>query len=338
MFKSTIFILLILFILICGCGGKKTVLFSGKTMGTTWHVKVVPGYLAKIENLEAKIKKRLQQINRSMSTFDKNSEISRFNEMVRPFENFYISDDFLSVMLVAEELYVATDGSWDGTVNPLVDVWGFGKARENVEMPDKEEIRLVMRDIGFHGIEISEKGYIVKKNPSITLNLASIAKGYAVDQVAELIEKNGIKNFLVEIGGEVYASGVREDGEKWRIGVNTPLKDAPHDQVYKVVALQNKAFATSGDYRNFFEIDGKRYSHVIDPLTGYPVSNGVVSVSVAADNCTFADGLATALMVMGKEKGVELTNRLENAECLIVVAEDDGVLRDYASKGFQTDM
>ena len=148
-----------------------------------------------------------------------------------------------------------------------------------------------------------------------------------------LIRTNGIENFLVEIGGEVFASGLRKDGKQWRIGINRPQKDAPYDQVFKVLTLQDKAFATSGDYRNYFEIDGKRFSHILDPNNGYPVTNGVVSVSIMSDTCTFADGLATAVMVLGPEKGLKLVNSLDNTECLIVV-QKNGALNDYYSKGF----
>ena len=153
---------------------------------------------------------------------------------------------------------------------------------------------------------ISEKGYLSKRNPHVSLDLGSIAKGYGVDQVAEVIRNNGIKNFLVEIGGEVYASGCKIDGGYWLVGINMPDKDALIGDIYKTVRLKNKALATSGDYRNFFEKKGAFYSHVIDPRTGYPVKNGIVSVSVVADDCTFADGLATAIMVAGHEKGLEL--------------------------------
>ena len=151
---------------------------------------------------------------------------------------------------------------------------------------------------------------------------------------ADLIRKEGFDNYLVEIGGEVFASGYRPDGKQWRIGINRPKPDAAFHDVYKVVNLYNRAFATSGDYRNFFVLDGTRYSHIIDPRTGYPVSNGVVSVTIIAPDCTFADGLATAIVVMGVEKGIELINRLDAVEGLIVIEKNDGELADYFSSGF----
>jgi thiamine biosynthesis lipoprotein len=152
--------------------------------------------------------------------------------------------------------------------------------------------------------------------------------------VAALLGNLGYKDCLVEIGGEIFAAGHSKDDTRWRIGINRPRADAAFDEVYKVVEIHNQAFATSGDYRNFFEVDGIRYSHVIDPRSGYPISNGVAGVSIVADTCTFADGLATAIMVMGPESGLELINRLESVEGLIMVEGPGGSLVDYPSKGF----
>jgi thiamine biosynthesis lipoprotein len=162
-----------------------------------------------------------------------------------------------------------------------------------------------------------------------------VAKGYGVDAVVTLIQREGFTDFLVEVGGEVFASGVRLDGGQWRIGINRPEAGAPAEQVYKVVRLQDRAFATSGDYRIFFEKNGHRFSHVIDPRTGYPVANGVVSVSVTAPTCAQADGLATALMVMGVEEGLELVNSLMDVDCLMVVRDAGGKLVDHFSANFQ---
>ena len=201
-------------------------------------------------------------------------------------------------------------------------------------MPPVEAIKALLPGIGFDRIRIEEPKFLVKDLASVTLDLNAIAKGYAVDQVSQLVAAGGYKNYLVEIGGEIYAAGFRPDGQHWRVGINRPQKDAAFNEVYKVVSIFNQAFATSGDYRNFFEIDGVRYSHVIDPRSGYPVSHGVVSVSIIADNCTLADGLATAIMVMGAEKGIQLVNRLKNVECFIVVEKSDGRLVDFTSAGF----
>ena len=328
------FLFIFFLISFSGCGVQKQVSFSGKTMGTTYHITVVTGLFKNIKSLKDKIDMRLDEINKSMSTYRKDSEISRFNALNQPGKKFYISDDFFNVMTVAQHIYTLTGGAWDGTIEPLVTLWGFGTSENKKRIPTQSEIDALLANIGFNSIEISTDRCLVKRNASISLDLASIAKGYGVDQVAMLVRTNQIKNFLVEIGGEVFASGLRKDGKKWKIGINRPEKNAPADQIYKVLYLHNKAFATSGDYRNYFECEGKRFSHIFDPRNGYPITNGVVSVSIVADTCTVADGLATALMVLGHKKGLELVNTLDNTECLIVVKSDDGTLIDYYSKGF----
>ena len=317
-----------------GCGFQKQISFSGKTMGTTYHITVVTGFFKNTRALKDKIEMRLDEINKSMSAYRKDSEISRFNALNQPGKKFYISDDFFNVMTVAQHIYNLTGGAWDGTIEPLVTLWGFGTSENKKRIPTQSEIDALLANIGFNTIEMSANRYLVKRNSSISLDLASIAKGYGVDQVAMLVRTNQIKNFLVEIGGEVFASGFRKDGKNWKIGINRPEKNAPIDQVYKLLYLHNKAFATSGDYRNYFECEGKRFSHIFDPRNGYPITNGVVSVSIVADTCTVADGLATAVMVLGPKKGLELVNTLDNTECLIVAQADDGTLIDYYSKGF----
>ena len=309
-------------------------LIEGRTMGTTYHITVVISSLEGVEGLKEKIDERLEDINRVFSTYSKDSEISRFNALKKAGERFQISSDFMQVMKTGRKIHWLSEGAWDGTVSPLVDLWGFGPTQRQVQKPRAADIKTQMQNIGFDRIRFETPHFLVKNRATVTLDLNSIAKGFAVDQVSKLIADAGHKSYLVEIGGEVFAFGYRPDGKNWRVGINRPQKDAAFNEVYKVFLLHNQAFATSGDYRNFFEIDGVRYSHVIDPRTGYPVSNGVVSVSIIAQNCTMADGLATAIMVMGAEKGIQLINRLNNVEGLIVVEKPDGRLVDFYSTGF----
>lgn len=317
----------------CGNTEKKEISFQGGTMGTIYSVKVVAA--EEPEGLQAKIEQRLAEINQSMSTYRKDSEISRFNDFDRVGTPFPVSDDFFNVMTVAADIFRLSGGAWDGTVDPLVTLWGFGRKGVVTQVPDPAAIQAVMPKVGFQHIRIdSAKKALVKAIPDVTLDLASIAKGYGVDQLARLLKQEGFEDFLVDIGGEIYAAGVRLDGQNWRIGINTPRPDAAFDAVYKVATLHNRAFATSGDYRKYFEADGKRYSHVIDPRTGMAVANRVVSVSVMADTCTFADGLATALMVMGPETAIPLVDSLPGVECLMVTTAPDGTLSDHFSAGF----
>jgi len=313
---------------------KQEHVIQGRTMGTTYTVKVVTGYFQSISGVKEKIGNRLEEINRSMSTYQKDSEISRFNRFNKVGLKFKISNDFFQVMKAGQKIYRLSGGAWDGTVNPLVDVWGFGSRGRRDKVPPNSEIAALLPDIGFANIDVVNPGFLVKKRAAVTVDLSSIAKGYGVDEVAALLRNLGYKDYLVEIGGEIFAAGHRKDDTRWRIGINRPRADAAFDEVYKVVEIHNQAFATSGDYRNFFEVDGIRYSHVIDPRSGYPISNGVAGVSIVADTCTFADGLATAIMVMGPESGLELINRLESVEGLIMVEGPGGSLVDYPSKGF----
>ena len=317
------------------CWGEQEHVIRGRTMGTTYSVKVVTGDLVSIEGVKEKIDERLVEINRSMSTYQKDSEISRFNRFNKVGEKFKISNDFFQVMRIGQKIHRLSNGAWDGTVNPLVDLWGFGRSGRQDKIPPKSEIAALLSEIGFANIEVLSPGFLVKKRAAVTVDLSSIAKGYGVDEVAALLRDLGYKNYLVEIGGEIFAAGRRKDSTSWRIGINRPRVDAAFDAVYAVVALGNQGFATSGDYRNFFEVDGVRYSHVIDPRTGFPISNGVVSVSIITGNCAMADGLATAVLVMGMKKGLEMIDRLDGVEGLIVIEQNNGKLADFHSNGFK---
>jgi thiamine biosynthesis lipoprotein len=303
-------------------------------MGTTWHITAVGR--ASVAGLQERIERRLDEVNATFSIYLPDSEINRFSRFARTGEEFPASPDFLEVMRTAARVHDLSGGAWDGTVRPLVELWGFGPSRPVDVPPSPERIEALLGDVGFDAIEIRPTA-LVKKRASVTLDLSSIAKGYGVDQVASVIRGQGFADFIVEIGGEVFAAGSRRDGGPWRVGINRPQADAPPDELYRVAVLRDAAFATSGDYRSFFLRDGVRYSHVLDPRTGRPVTNGVVSVSVLAPDCTLADGLATAAMVMGAETGVALLERLPDVEGLVVVATKDGRLVDHASSGFRAE-
>ena len=333
--RKTALLLGLLAALVCSaCQPKKELRLSGKTMGTTYHIKVVAGLFASGANLQQQIDERLAAINRSMSTYDPESEISRFNGMDSTSESFSPSNDFLNVLHVAVELHQLTNGAWDGTLDPLITLWGFGRKGTVDRIPDDDDIDRALAHVGFDRIRLDPSGTIGKTDPAVTLDLASIAKGYGVDEIARLLGDRGFSDFLVEIGGEVYARGRRKDGKPWRVGINRPERGAAFNDVYRAVPLTDRAMATSGDYRIYFRVGDRSYSHILDPQTGQPVTNGVVSATVVAANCTVADGLATALMVMGPEKGVALVDRLASVECLIVVRQPDGTLTDYPSSGF----
>lgn len=329
----TIFAALLFAVFTNGCGLKKEIVLTGKTMGTNWRVKVVAGHFDNTDNLDDAIKKRLQEINKSMSLYDKESEIHKLNEHRTP-DKFYVSDDFMTVVEAGKRLYMETSGAWDATIRPLVNLWGFGDTERDKKVPDKSLIESRLSHVSFASIKIPDKNFLIKTDPEVTLDFGSIAKGYGVDEVADVIREKGYSDFIVEIGGEVYASGNRLDGKSWRVGINMPDINSDFHDVYKVIIISGRAVATSGNYRNFFEKQEKVYSHVIDPRTGRPVENGVVSASVIAGSCMYADGLATALMVMGHTKGLEFVDKTKNVECLIIVKEKDGSLTNYFSKHF----
>jgi thiamine biosynthesis lipoprotein len=329
-------LLVLLALSAASCGSGKEHRIAGRTMGTTYHVTLVTPWYRSTIGLQERIDRRLEEIEQRLSTYREESEVNRFSRFPRTGEEFPVSRDFLQVMTTAARVYALSGGAWDGTVRPLVDLWGFGPAPPVREPPPAGRIAALLAEVGFDRIEI-RPGALVKRRASVTLDLSSIAKGYGVDQVAEVICRAGFTSFLVEIGGEVYGAGSRPDGRAWRVGINRPRAEAAPDEIYRVATLRDGAFATSGDYRNFFVRDGVRYSHILDPRTGRPIVNGVVSASVLAPDCTLADGLATAVMVMGAEAGLALLERLPGVEGLVVVETRDGRLEDHPSSGFRSE-
>jgi len=319
-----------------GCAPRADHRLEGRTMGTTYHVTVVTSGHGAVDGLQDAIDRRLDEVNRQLSTWIEGSEISRFNRSAETGKEFPISEDFLRVMTAAAQIHTLSGGAWDGTVSPLVILWGFGPGGPAFRAPSPERIAAALDEVGFDKIEVREAGVLVKRHAAVTVDLSSIAKGYGVDAVAEVLREAGFADFLVEIGGEVFAAGARRDGGAWRVGVNRPDPGADPGEVYKVVPLGDQALATSGDYRSYVLEDGRRRSHVIDPRTGQPVTNGVVSASVLAPSCMLADGLATAVMVMGPEAGLALVERLDEVEALIIVGRQGGFLEEHPSSGFRT--
>ncbi len=304
---------------------------TGKTMGTFYRIKFLSNQPLSTQLWQKKVDLRLREVSGRLSMYQKDSEISRFNRSPGN-KAFRLSKDFYRVLVQCETLYQQTRGAWDGTVKPLVDLWGFGtKGRPNT-LPDDQQIKKALDHIGFNKLILGDRT-LVKQTPDITLDLGSIAKGYGVDEIARLFAMANLENYLVEIGGELRGSGKNKKGTPWVVGISKPDKKGLNPGLYQVVSLDNMAIATSGNYRNFFEKEGKTFSHIIDPKTGYPVGNQVVSASVIAETCTLADGLATALMVMDSDQGVELVNRMDNTECLIIKKQGERLIT-VRSKGF----
>ena len=306
--------------------------FTGKTMGTTYAVKVVSAKPLSRALWQEKIDQRLKQVNACLSMYQKSSELSRFNAFPDG-KPFTVSPDFYQVLVQCKDLYALTHGAWDGTVKPLVDLWGFGTKGRRTTPPDTSRIQDALARTGFDKLTLSDQ-VLTKSVSGITLDLGSIAKGFGVDAIARLIRDSGIDNYLVEIGGELVAHGKNRHRKIWTVGISKPEKGLLHPGLCDRLHLDNMAIATSGNYRNYFEKDGQVFSHIIHPKTGYPVKNIVISASVIAENCTRADGLATSLMVMDTNDSLGLINGLDNTECLII-RRDNGKETVLRSTGFQ---
>ena len=288
---------------VSGCGERRdTIKLAGETMGTSWHVTVVPGPgVPSGDVLTRGIEDALEQVNRSMSTYRDDSEISRFNA-TEPGTWFDVSEDFYAVLSTALAVGWQSSGAYDVTVGPLVDLWGFGPGGAIVTPPPDDAVSSLLTRVGQNRLRLDGENLRLLKQGEVSLDLSSIAKGYAVDRVALWLSAQGIANYLVEVGGEMRLSGVSGRGDAWRIAIERPdSTDRAPDQA---IRLTNVAVATSGDYRNFFEIDGHRYSHSIDPRTGYPVSHDLVSVTVVDSSAMLADAWATALTILGFEEGM----------------------------------
>ena len=327
-------IAMLIALVLSACGGSEEVQIAGRTMGTTYLVKVVARGRVDLTGLKQRIDGRLESINHSMSTYRADSDISRFNAVESVGVPVAVSSDFIAVLKVARKLHDLTGGAWDGTIKPVIHLWGFGNTKRPKAVPSPDAIAAALSKTGFGHVRIHDDTAISKTLPGLTLDLASIAKGYGVDAVAGTLRREGFRDFLVEIGGEVFAAGLRKDGQPWRVGVNLPEPEAPADQVFRAVPISNYALATSGDYRNYFVQQGRRYSHIIDPRNGRPVTHGVVSVSIYAPNCTLADGLATGIMVMGGDAGLALLESLPSVVGLIIETGADGSFNSFATQGF----
>jgi len=260
-----------------------------------------------------------------MSTYIEDSEISRFNKFSDT-NWFPISPEFAFVVQTALEIGNETNGALDITVEPLVNLWGFGPKEKRTTVPDSQEVRTLLNITGIDKIKINNDPVAIKKSvPETEIDLSAIAKGYGVDKAAEYLTNNGYKDFMVEVGGEIKTSGKNYDLEDWKLGISNPIEKS---KIIKVVPLSGKSLATSGDYYNFFEYKGKIYSHTINPKTGYPVTHNLVSVSVIHNSCMYADGYATAIDVMGPKEGLDFAKRKELPVFLISKTKDSLI---YAS-------
>jgi len=294
------------------------VLLQGNTMGTTYHVKIVATeQQIKNKKVHEDIDVLLKQVNQEMSTYIPDSELSRFNKSTstKPVE---ISEGLRRVIAESIRLGKLSGGKLDVTVGPLVNLWGFGPDLRPDKIPSPEVEAAARKRIGLE--KLSLNGNMLRKaTPDLYVDLSTTAKGYGVDKVAELIEAKGFTNYLVEIGGEMRLKGFKHTGELWAVAVEKPISE--ERSVQQIIIPKDNAIATSGDYRNYFEIDGQRFSHIIDPQTGKPINHKLVSVTVIAPSSMTADGLSTTLMVMGEAKGLTFANEHDIAALFISKSE-----------------
>lgn len=296
--------------------------FTGATMGTSYSIKIILPSDKKLNpnKLQSKIDSLLEQVNQQMSTYIPESEISLFNNS-NDTSWQDVSPDFAFVVKESKRLGELSNGALDITIEPIVNLWGFGPEDRPRKIPSENLIRERLKFIGLNKIKIDiEKSRLKKLIPELKLDLSATAKGFGVDKIANFLSSQGLKNFMVEIGGEVRTKGINVEGKYWQIGISTPDKSGG---IQKIIPMKNLSMATSGDYWNYFEENGKRFSHTIDPRTGKPITHNLASVTVVDTSCMLADGLATVIDVLGPQKGLELAQKLNLAVYLIVREKDD---------------
>lgn len=317
--------------LLAGCSKPvELVHISGPTMGTGYNVKyIVQEGQPTPEQLQTEIDKVLEKVNDEMSTYRPDSELSRFNQH-KTNQPFAVSKDTATVVREALRINKLTEGAMDVTVGPIVNLWGFGPEDRPDVVPTAQQLAERRAITGIQ--HLSETGdTLIKDIPELYVDLSSIAKGRGTDEVADYLESIGIHNYMVEVGGEIRVKGTNRDGVAWRIAVEKPVEG--QRSVENIIEPGDMAIATSGDYRNYFEEDGVRYSHIINPKTGTPINNKVVSVTVLDPSCMTADGLSTGLMVLGEQEGLRIAN-LHNIPVLYIVKTDNG-FEEFSSNAFK---
>ncbi|WP_321995383.1 FAD:protein FMN transferase [Draconibacterium orientale] len=316
---------LILIFQACTTSTSKYIANNGTIYGTYYSIKYES---PKGEDLQPAIDEELQRLSRIFSHYDKQSTITKVNNN-SPVE---LEQEFTTCFLKAEEIAQITHGAFDITAGPLINAWGFGP--EDRQKMTAEKVDSLKQICGYEKIRF-ENGQIVKENPHMTINMSAIAKGYTCDLIGEFLQKKGCLNYMVDIGGEVVAKGVNDKHKVWTIGIREPIENPFENELSAALMLNNRAMATSGNYLNFYEEDGKKYAHTIDPISGYPVQHSLLSASVIANDCMTADAFATAFMVLGKDAGIEIARLVPGMEIYFIYADENGENQVYLSEGFE---
>ncbi|PJG82446.1 FAD:protein FMN transferase [Caviibacterium pharyngocola] len=324
-----LFLLLTGFVLLLtGCDkSPEIVTLTGKTMGTTYTIKYIDQGEVKNKSdaIHQQIELILKDVNAKMSTYIPTSELSRFNQFTQTDTPVEISADLAKVIAEAIRLNQVTQGALDVTVGPLVNLWGFGPDKRVEKQPSAEQINERRAWVGIEKLKLEQsagKFFLEKSVPQLYIDLSSIAKGFGVDQAADYLESQNALNYMVEIGGEIRTKGKNIEGKNWQIAIEQPNFDGDRS-VAQVIGLHNIAMATSGDYRNYFEENGLRFSHEIDPKTGMPIQHRLASITVLAPSSMTADGLSTGLFVLGEEKALEVAEQ-QNIPVYLIIKTDNG--------------
>ena len=331
---TKLLIITTLLVVLSGCSpsndfARQEYLLQGNTMGTTYNIKLVGQNIDAVK-IQQGIDKKLKQLNQEMSTYMADSELSMFNQSAS-LTPVNVSTGLARVIKEAIRLGELSNGALDVTIGPLVNLWGFGPGYRPETVPNDELLAATKARVGLDKL-VFNNGMLSKVIPDLYVDLSTIAKGYGVDLVAEFVETQGINNYLVEIGGEMRLKGFKHTGELWHVAIEKPL--STERAVHQIIVPKDNAVATSGDYRLYFEADGQRFSHIIDPKTGKPINHKLVSVTVIHPSSMTADGLATAMMVMGEEKALAFAEANELA-VYIIEKSDDGFTEQSTVKFMQ---
>lgn len=293
----------------------------GMVFGTVYHITYQSS-----KSLQKDIEAELAKVDASLSPFNERSIITAVNQNRDTVVNKMFTDVFTLAMKISD----STDGAFDITVAPLVNTWGFGF--KGGAMPSRHQVDSLKALVGYHKVSLAD-GHVSKSDPRIMLDCSSIAKGYGCDVVAKFLSAKGIDNYMVEIGGEIVTRGISEKRLPWKIGVTKPTDDSlnVNQEIQTIINVTDKAMATSGNYRNFYYKNGRKYAHTIDPSTGYPVQHNILSSTVIADDCATADAYATAFMVMGLDKAKAVLSRHPELMAYFILASDDGTNKVWFS-------
>ena len=320
-----------LIFLVSACSSPEPLIsLSGSTMGTTYHIKVVPNdELPEPQLLQAEIDIALEVVNDQMSTYRPDSELSKFNQLPIQ-QRMKVSTDTIKVISEGMRLYKETDGALDITLGPVVNLWGFGPDKRPITEPSQAQIDAAKTKMGIDELSINGRT-LIKHNADLYIDLSSIAKGFGVDKIAALLDKYHVSGYLVEIGGELNIKGTKADNSPWRVAVEQPTSEG--QAVQQVIEPGTMSLATSGDYRNFYQENGERFSHLIDPRNGYPIKHKLASATVLNSSCMTADGYATAMMVLGTQASLALAKE-KNLAVMLIEKQQQGY-KVYYSDAFK---